>query len=175
MPIRPSSGVRTSATNELITAPNAAPMTTATARSITLPRMMNSRNSLITRASSCRWYSLTRRDRAGSIGLPGGRAAHRPAEEAPMRGDRVEIVVDSGQGGVRTFEISATRNGRRVEVTTARGVVEVSEVTRGGTPLRTGRFMTSRVIALVEHPALEGGERQVEVETTRRLGAGADG
>ncbi len=42
-----------------------------------------------------------------------------------MRGDRVEVVVDSGQGGVRTFDISATRNGRRVEVTTARGVVVV--------------------------------------------------
>jgi hypothetical protein len=90
-----------------------------------------------------------------------------------MRGDRVEVVVDSGQGGVRTFEISATRNGRRVEVTTARGVVEVSEVTRGGTPVRTGRFMTSRVIALVEHPAMEtSSERQVEVQTTRRMGAG---
>jgi hypothetical protein len=90
-----------------------------------------------------------------------------------MRGDRVEVVVDSGQGGVRTFEISATRNGRRVEVTTARGVVEVSEVTRGGTPVRTGRFMTSRVIALVEHPARETcSERQGEVQTTRRLGAG---
>lgn len=90
-----------------------------------------------------------------------------------MRGDRVEVVVDSGQGGVRTFDISATRNGRRVEVTTARGVVEVSEVTRGGTPVRTGRFMTSRVIALVEHPATEGSETKVEVETRHRMGATA--
>ncbi len=90
-----------------------------------------------------------------------------------MRGDRVEVVVDSGQGGVRTFEISATRNGRRVEVTTARGVVEVSEVTRGGTPVRTGRFMTSRVIALVEHPAMESSETKVEVQTRRRMGATA--
>jgi hypothetical protein len=32
-------------------------------------------------------------------------------------------------------------------------VVEVSEVTRGGTPVRTARFMSSRVLALVEHPA----------------------
>jgi hypothetical protein len=32
-------------------------------------------------------------------------------------------------------------------------VVEVSEVTRTGTPVRTGRFMAARVIALVEHPA----------------------
>ena len=69
-----------------------------------------------------------------------------------MRGDRVEVVVDTG-GTVQTFEIVATRAGRRIEVTTARGVVEVTEVTRGGTPVRTARFMTGRVIALVEHPA----------------------
>ena len=43
-----------------------------------------------------------------------------------MRGDRVEIVVDVGNG-VQTFEIEATRAGRRVEVTTGRSVVEVSE------------------------------------------------
>ena len=71
-----------------------------------------------------------------------------------MKGDRVEAVVDTGQG-VQTFEIIATRAGRRIEVTTARGVVEVTEVTRGGTPVRTGRFMSSRLIALVEHPARE--------------------
>jgi len=34
-----------------------------------------------------------------------------------------------------------------------RGVVEVTELTRGGTPVRTARFMASRVLALVEHPA----------------------
>jgi hypothetical protein len=48
-PTRPSSGVRTSATNDVMTAPNAAPMTTAIARSTTFPRMMNSRNSLTMR------------------------------------------------------------------------------------------------------------------------------
>ena len=37
-----------------------------------------------------------------------------------MKGDRVEAVVDTGQGGVQTFEIVATRAGRRIEVTTAR-------------------------------------------------------
>ena len=88
-----------------------------------------------------------------------------------MKGDRVEIVVDTGQGGTQTFEIEATRAGRRVEVATARGIVEVSEVTRGGTPVRTGRFMTSRVVALVEHPAQESSERPVEVSTRRRMGA----
>jgi hypothetical protein len=86
-----------------------------------------------------------------------------------MRGDRVEVVVDTG-GTVQTFEIVATRAGRRIEVTTARGVVEVTEVTRGGTPVRTGRFMASRLIALVEHPAREG-DTTVEVVTRRRIGA----
>jgi hypothetical protein len=68
-----------------------------------------------------------------------------------VRGDRVEITVDTG-GGVQRFEIEATRSGRRVEVSTARGVVEVVEVTRTGRVIRTGRFMASRVIAVVEHP-----------------------
>jgi hypothetical protein len=92
-----------------------------------------------------------------------------------MKGDRVEVVVDTGQGGTQTFEIEATRAGRRIEVTTARGIVEVSEVTRGGTPVRTGRFMTTRVVALVEHPAHEGAELPVEVSTRRRMSAGSDG
>ena len=52
-----------------------------------------------------------------------------------MRGDRVEIVVDSG-AGVLTYEIEATKAGRRVEVATSRGVIEVSEVT--GTANRFG-------------------------------------
>jgi hypothetical protein len=88
-----------------------------------------------------------------------------------MRGDRVEAVVDTGQG-VQTFEIEATRAGRRIEVTTARGVVEVTEVTRGGTPVRTGRFMSSRLIALVEHPARERDDSRVEVTTRRRIAGG---
>ena len=70
-----------------------------------------------------------------------------------MRGDRVEITVDVGNG-VQTFEIAATRAGRRVEVTSGRSVVEVTEVTRGGTAVRSARFMASRVVAVVEHPAL---------------------
>ena len=69
-----------------------------------------------------------------------------------MKGDRVEVVVDAG-GSSRTYEIEATRAGRRVETTHGRGVVEVTEVTRGGTPVRTARFMAGRVLALVEHPA----------------------
>lgn len=69
-----------------------------------------------------------------------------------MRGDRVEITVDVGNG-VRTYEVEATRAGRRVEVTTGRSLIEVSEVTRGGTAVRTATFMASRVVAVVEHPA----------------------
>ncbi|MER6944078.1 hypothetical protein ABZ297_00765 [Nonomuraea sp. NPDC005983] len=71
-----------------------------------------------------------------------------------MKGDRVEIVIDVG-GSPRTYEVNATRAGRRVEVTTRRGLVEVSEVTRSGTAVRTARFMSSRILALVEHPADE--------------------
>jgi hypothetical protein len=69
-----------------------------------------------------------------------------------MRGDRVEIVVDAG-ATTRTWEVAATAAGRRVEVSTGRGMVTVTEVTRGGTPVRTAQFMASRVLALVEHPA----------------------
>jgi hypothetical protein len=72
-----------------------------------------------------------------------------------MKGDWVEIIVDAGDG-VRTFEIAARRAGRRVETTTGRGIVEVTEVTRTGQPVRSARFMASRVIAVVEHPATTG-------------------
>ncbi len=96
------------------------------------------------------------------------------AYRARMKGDRVEILVDAGGAGVQRFEIGATRAGRRIEISTARGIVEVAEVTRGGTAIRSGRFMASRVIALVEHPALEAPESGVEESTTRRLGRGTD-
>jgi hypothetical protein len=69
-----------------------------------------------------------------------------------MKGDRVEIVIDSGDG-TATYEITATKAGRRVDIANRRGIIEVSEVTRTGTPVRTARFMASRVVALVEYPA----------------------
>jgi hypothetical protein len=72
-----------------------------------------------------------------------------------VKGDRVEVIVDVGGGGVQRFEIAATKAGRRVEISTARGTVEVTEVTRSGQPVRSGRFMVSRVIAIVEHPTSE--------------------
>ena len=68
-----------------------------------------------------------------------------------MKGDRVEIVVDAGDT-TRTYEVVASRAGRRVETAVRRGVVEVSEVTRTGSVVRTARFMATRVLALVEQP-----------------------
>ena len=68
-----------------------------------------------------------------------------------MKGDRVEVVVDVGDG-TRTYEISATKAGRRVEISNVRGVIEVSEVTRTGVIVRSGRFMATRVVAVIEHP-----------------------
>jgi hypothetical protein len=76
-----------------------------------------------------------------------------------MKGDRVEIVVAADDGS-RTYEIFATRAGRRVEITTGRGIVEVAEVTRTGEPVRRARFMANRVLALVEHPASEMAGKQ---------------
>ena len=90
-----------------------------------------------------------------------------------MKGDRVEVLVDAG-GGVQRFEIEATRAGRRIEINSSRGIVEVIEVTRSGTPVRSGRFMASRLVALVEHPALEAPAEGVEESTRRRLGKTPD-
>jgi hypothetical protein len=69
-----------------------------------------------------------------------------------VKGDRVEVVIDVGDG-TRSYEVAATRAGRRVEIANRRGLVEVSEVTRTGTPVRTARFMASRIISMVEFPA----------------------
>ena len=71
-----------------------------------------------------------------------------------MLGDRVEVLIDVG-GAVQTFDIVATKAGRRVEVSTGRGLVEVVELTRSGHQVRSARFMASRVVAVVEHPASE--------------------
>jgi len=85
-----------------------------------------------------------------------------------MKGDRVEIVIDAG-GSTKTYDVVATRAGRRVEVVTRRGLVEVNEVTRSGVVVRTARFMSSRVLALVEHPA----PRRPEPFRVRASGNGA--
>ncbi|MGQ0576394.1 MAG: hypothetical protein ACT4RN_19640 [Pseudonocardia sp.] len=87
---------------------------------------------------------------------------------ALMRGDRVEIVIDAGSGTTRTYEIRATRAGRKVVITHGRGVVEVSETTRGGTTVRTARFLANRVLALVEHPAADEAPEDDEITPTLR-------
>ena len=66
----------------------------------------------------------------------------------------MEVLIDTGHE-VRGFDVVATRDGRRVEVNTRRNLIEVVEVTRTGQPVRTARFLASRVVAIVEHPALE--------------------
>ena len=85
-------------------------------------------------------------------GISPGPPVYAPPGRSPVKGDRVEIVIDSGEG-TRNYEVTATRAGRRVEIANRRGIIEVSEVTRTGTAVRTARFMASRVVALVEHPA----------------------
>jgi hypothetical protein len=82
-----------------------------------------------------------------------------------VRGDRVEIVIDAGDK-VRTYEVVATRNGRRVEINTGRGIVEVTEVTRSGTSVRTARFMANRILALVEFPATDAVVAQEVIDPT---------
>jgi hypothetical protein len=72
-----------------------------------------------------------------------------------VKGDRVEIVIDVGDG-VQRFEVAATKAGRRVEVSSGRSTVEVAEVTRTGRAVRSARFMASRVVAVVEHPVDAG-------------------
>jgi hypothetical protein len=84
-------------------------------------------------------------------------------------GDRVEILIDVG-AGIRSFEIEATRAGRRVEVSSGRGMIEVVEVTRTGQPVRSARFMTTRVVAIVEHPAADGSDGDDDERMTRRRG-----
>lgn len=78
-----------------------------------------------------------------------------------MKGDRVEIVVDVGDG-TKTYEIVASKAGRRVEVSNVRGTIEVSEMTRTGVIVRSGRFMATRVVAVIEHPAED--ERQTSTK-----------
>ena len=80
----------------------------------------------------------------------------------------MEVLVDVGDG-VRSFDIAATKAGRRVEVSTSRGTVEVSEVTRTGNVVRSGRFMQARVVAIVEHPSTEDEEAKPRAHKRRRV------
>lgn len=93
-----------------------------------------------------------------------------------MKGDRVEVVVDIGGGQTKTYDVVASRAGRKVETTTSRGVVEVAELTRTGQVVRTARFMQTRVIAVVEHPVDDGSADTEErgPRTGRRVPEGQD-
>jgi nucleoside-diphosphate-sugar epimerase len=82
-----------------------------------------------------------------------------------MRGDRVEVLIDTGHE-VRGFDVVASRDGRRVEVNTRRNLIEVVEVTRTGQPVRTARFLASRVVAIVEHPAADNSRPKRPEPTT---------
>jgi hypothetical protein len=81
-----------------------------------------------------------------------------------MKGDRVEAVVDTGQG-TQTFEIVASKAGRRLEVVTTRGASGsvTAAATRSGPP-----GSATRLIALVEHPAADERGR-VEISTSHRI------
>src|SRR5438874_867732 len=92
----------------------------------------------------------------------------RRRDDGDVLGDRVEILVDVGDG-VRGFDIVATKAGRRVEVSSSRGTVEVSEVTRTGNVVRSGRFMQTRVVAIVEHPSTEDDEAKPRARKRRRV------
>ena len=69
-----------------------------------------------------------------------------------MRGDRVEIVIDAGSGTTRTYDVVATRAGRKVNVTHGRGVVEVARspaaaarcAPRGSSPTASSRSSSTR-------------------------------
>jgi len=76
------------------------------------------------------------------------------------KGDYVEVLVDAGGGTAKEYLVRATRSGRRVEVKTSRSTVEVNELTRNGGVVRTAKFMAPRVLAVVEHPVGEDGNRR---------------
>ena len=68
------------------------------------------------------------------------------------KGDKAVIIVDTGNGTSREFVMEATKNGRAIEISTAKGLTEVTEIKHTGVVVRTSTFMTSRVIALMEEP-----------------------
>jgi len=104
----------------------------------------------------------------GGVELSGFPIVRRGRGIGTVKGDRVEIVVDAGDT-TRTYEVVASRAGRRVETAVRRGVVEVSEVTRSGSVVRTARFMANRVLALVEQPVPREDSSEQTGQTGRPL------
>jgi hypothetical protein len=104
----------------------------------------------------------------------------------PMKGDKIQVLVDTGEGTPRVFEMTATQGGRRVEVVVDGPLVTIREVKRTGKPVRSMRFPTERIVALIEQPietakgrhptasaAEEGSETGVpEADTGRPVRAG---
>src|SRR3712207_9116367 len=78
------------------------------------------------------------------------------AEEEPMKGDRVEIVIDAG-GSTRTYDIEATRAGRRGAVTHRPGGGEGTQTAPRGAPRRTARVMAGAGLAAPEAPSPPAG------------------
>jgi hypothetical protein len=68
-----------------------------------------------------------------------------------LKGDRVEVWVDTGEPTCRRFEVLADANGRSVEVKTTRNMIEVAVVGRTGKEVKVDRFLAARVVALIEH------------------------
>ncbi|MFC0042302.1 hypothetical protein [Actinomadura rayongensis] len=69
-----------------------------------------------------------------------------------MKGDKIQVLVDTGEGTPRVFEMTATQGGRRVEVVVDGPLVTIREVKRTGKPVRSMRFPTERIVALIEMP-----------------------
>jgi hypothetical protein len=77
-----------------------------------------------------------------------------------MKGDRVVIYVDTGAQEAKTFEVVATKAGRTVDVKAGNRLTEVSELDKNGNVAHTSRFMTARIISLIE----EKSEAPEEIE-----------
>src|SRR2546430_672527 len=114
---RPIGGIRTSLTSEVTILPNAAPMITPTARSTTLPRMMNVLNSL-------------------SMGLSPVRAAR--ARGAPSWPTRSAHTLQRAPGGARGA--GETRPRGRLDER------RVSAHALGGASLEAGRLRGLRLL-----------------------------
>ncbi len=67
-----------------------------------------------------------------------------------MKGDRIIVLVDIGDGKTAEYVTAATKAGRTVSIGARGKFIEVSELTRFGESVRTNRFMPSRVVALIE-------------------------
>jgi len=67
-----------------------------------------------------------------------------------VKGDRIIVLVDVGDGKTAEYITAATKAGRSVSIEARGKFIEVSELTRFGETVRTNRFMPSRVVALIE-------------------------